>query len=204
MPDFDISGACAYAEKRLAAELSPALSYHSLAHTRDDVVPAARRLAAMEGIGGELVQLLHTAAWFHDIGFIKRRTGHEETSAAIAATALPRFGYSAGQVAIVVELILATQVPQQPRTQLAMALVDADMDSLGRDDFMATSQALREELAAFKQTIAEPAWLERQLRLLRSHRYFTPSARALRDAQKARNIALLERLLGSAPGRAPR
>ena len=44
-PDF--KRARQYALERLERELPPTLIYHSLAHTRDDVVPAAERLAAL-------------------------------------------------------------------------------------------------------------------------------------------------------------
>ncbi len=39
-----------YARRRLERELSPGLTYHSLEHTRQDVVPAAQVFAAGEGI----------------------------------------------------------------------------------------------------------------------------------------------------------
>lgn len=50
-PDFE--QAKLYAMQRLEAELPPQRVYHNVAHTRDDVVPAAERLAVMEGISGE-------------------------------------------------------------------------------------------------------------------------------------------------------
>ena len=58
----DIEKVKQYILERLAHELSPALYYHSIAHTRDDVVPAAERLAVMEGVAGEDLLLVLTAA----------------------------------------------------------------------------------------------------------------------------------------------
>jgi uncharacterized protein len=191
--------ACEYARIRLQNELSPTLCYHSLVHTRDDVVPAAERLAASAGItdGGDLL-LLRTAAWYHDLGFVERRDQHECAGAAIAMAALPLFGYSGDEITTVVNMILATQLPQAPRTRLEQILVDADLDSLGREDFFTTSLALRDELAAAGMTTTRKEWYQRQLRFLRSHRYFTLEARRLRDAQKQHNIARLESLSGGA------
>src|SRR5512143_3982398 len=114
----DIEQACAYALQRLAHELSPKLFFHSLAHTRDDVVPAALRLAELTGIDGQDAQLLRTAACYHDLGFIERRDGHEQVSARVAATVLPSFGYSPEQVACVVGMIYATRLPQSPANLL--------------------------------------------------------------------------------------
>src|SRR5690242_17751567 len=56
-PQPDFARAHAYALARLERELSPALCYHSVAHTRDDVVVAAERLAALEGVDGEALLL---------------------------------------------------------------------------------------------------------------------------------------------------
>jgi uncharacterized protein len=186
-----------YACRRLR-KLPAILTYHSLAHTRDDVVLAVERLVAMLGVSGTDLVLVRTAAYFHDIGFVERPDQHEAASVRIAASALQRFGYTPAQIATVEEIIMATRVPQTPRTLLDQILVDADLDSLGRGDFLRTSLALRAELAAFGTESTEAEWYARQLDFLRRHRYFTSAARALRDAGKRRNIALLETLIGIA------
>ena len=66
-----------YALHRLERELSPNLLYHGIAHTRDDVVLAVKLLANMEGIHGDSLSLLLTAAWFHDLGFVEQPQYHE-------------------------------------------------------------------------------------------------------------------------------
>src|SRR5205085_3432874 len=96
-PDF--ASARAYVLGRLERELSPLLCYHSVMHTRDDVVMAAERLAALEGVSGEALLLLRTAAYFHDLGFIEQREQHELIGARVAAEALPHFGYRPDQIA---------------------------------------------------------------------------------------------------------
>jgi hypothetical protein len=113
---------------------------------------------------------------------------------------LPRFGYTPSQVTAIEGMIMATRLPQTPHTLLEQILADADLDSLGRDDFLQMSLALFVELAARGDEIPEAVWYARQLDFLRSHRYFTRAARALRDAGKLRNIALLEQLVGQAGG----
>lgn len=195
MSSLDVEQACAYALSRLASELSPKLAFHSLTHTRDDVVPATLRLAAQLGIDGEELMLLRTAACYHDLGFIELRDGHEEVSARIASEALPHFGYSPAQVACVVGMIRATKLPQSPKTPLEQVLADADLDSLGRADFFSRNQALRDELAAFDQVMSDALWYRNQLAFLQSHHYWTPAAAALRGPHKQQHIAeLIERL----------
>jgi uncharacterized protein len=191
----DIEGAREYALKRLETELVPYLYYHSAAHTRDDVVPAAERLAQLEHINGENFLLLRTAAFFHDIGFVEQPQNHEKISARIAGEVLPQFGYQPGQIRTIQSLILATQLPHVPETLLEAILADADLDSLGREDFMARSQALRDEQQAFGITVNDEDWYRAQIKFLTDHKYFTHSAKTLRDGQKSQNIQQLRHIL---------
>lgn len=194
----DLEGARGYALGRLACELPAALVYHSLAHTRDEVVPAAERLAALSGVGGAGLLLLRTAAYFHDLGFVVQRHDHELASAQIAGAVLPGFGYGPRQVARVVGMIHATRLPQRPRGLLEQLLADADLDLLGREDFLARNEDLRREQATGGQALGDAAWLAGQLRFLADHRYWTAAARSLRDGGKAANIAALRALLARA------
>ena len=184
-----------YALHRLEQELSPKLTYHGITHTRDDVVPAVKSLAGMEGIQGESLYLLLTAAWFHDLGFIEQPLYHELISARIAVQVLPDFGYTTDQVEIIRWAILATALPQSPTTLLEEVLTDADLDVLGRDDFMSRNGNLRRELAFFGKDHSDIEWYTGQLKFVEAHTYFTSSAHTLRDAGKLKNIADLKHVL---------
>lgn len=185
-----------YAEDRLERELSPDLLYHSLTHTRDEVVPAAQRLAGLEGIQGVSLKLLLTAAWFHDIGYVESTHFHELISARIAAQILPSFGYTARQVEIVRWAILATALPQSPQNLLEQVLTDADLDVLGHDgDFMPRNRDLRSELANLGRKFTDIEWYTNQVRFMTNHAYFTKSARSLRNAQKSLNLARIGNIL---------
>ncbi|HEX9372313.1 MAG TPA: HD domain-containing protein [Roseiflexaceae bacterium] len=198
-PDFE--RARSYALERLERELSPMLFYHSLAHTRDEVAPATQRLAELTRVGGEALLLLRTAAYYHDIGFVERRDDHESIGARIAAAALPDFGYTPPQVDAIRGMIIATRLPQAPRTLLEQLLADADLDVLGREDFLARNQALREELAAEGIRSADAQWYADQLRFMRAHRYWTAAAQSARGALKLQNIARLAQLLAERQAR---
>ena len=181
-----------YAIHRLEHELSPALLYHGIAHTRDEVVPAVERLAGLEGIQGESLSLLLTAAWFHDIGYVEQATHHELIGARIAVQVLPSFGYTDGEVEVVRWAILATALPQSPTSLLEEILADADLDVLGREDFMQRNQDLRAELALLGKEFTDTEWYTRQIQFVEQHQYFTASARSSRDMQKSLNIAVLK------------
>jgi uncharacterized protein len=191
----DFERARNYALARLDSELSPTLYYHSLGHTRDFAVPAAERLADMEGVISAEKLLLVTAAYFHDLGYLEQMADHERISARIAAEKLPSFGCSAEQIEVIQGIILATRLPQTPHTLLEEIMADADLDVLGSHDFLIHNQELRAEMAALGSLSSDESWYRSQLDFLRSHRYFTVSQRRLRDGQKNRNIAALAQLL---------
>lgn len=195
MNQLDFERARQYALERLEHELPPTLTYHSLAHTRDEVVPAAERLAAMEGIMGESLLLLRTAAFFHDVGFVERRNGHEVASARIAERVLPEFGYSPAQIQSIRGMILATEIGRTPTTHLEQILADADLDLLGREEYAQRSQDLRDELAALGHSAPDMDWYQSQQELLETHQYFTATARTLRAAGKQRNLSWVRALL---------
>jgi uncharacterized protein len=184
-----------YAINRLEHKLSPDLLYHGITHTRDEVVPAVERLAGMEGIQGESLYLLLIAAWFHDIGYVEQATHHELIGARIAVQVLPSFGYSESEVEIVRWAILATALPQSPKSLLEEILADADLDVLGREDFIQRNGDLRCELALLGKEFTDEEWYTRQLKFVEEHKYFTVSARSSKNTQKSLNIAKLKNRL---------
>lgn len=189
-PDFD--KARQYVFARLAHDLSPHLTYHSYQHTCNDVLPAAARLGRASAIGEEDFLLLTTAALFHDTGFLSTYYDHEEQSIVIASTVLPDLGYSASQIEQISGLIAATKMPQRPNGLLQELLCDADLDLLGREDFMHLNQMLLQELRHYsKRPISDETWLRDQTQFLETHHFFTPAAKEMRTAGKLRNLALM-------------
>jgi uncharacterized protein len=194
----DFEGARQFALARLEKELPAELTYHSLRHTRDEVLPAAHRLAEMTGVPEADVRLLETAAVYHDLGYTQQRQEHERMGAELVAQILPGFGFGPAQIAAIQGMIMATQLPQSPRTLLEQILADADLDVLGRDDFATRNRDLRDELATSGTQISDERWYTSQLQMLENHHYWTAAARALRAEGKASNIALVRGLLAQA------
>ncbi|HZD57749.1 MAG TPA: HD domain-containing protein [Anaerolineales bacterium] len=183
-----------YVLSRLERELSPKLIYHSISHTRDTVVPAARCLARVEGLDEYTCELLQTAAYFHDIGFIEQYVDHEEVGIRIAAEILPEFGYGPNDILAIQKMILATKLPQSPQSLPEKILADADLDVLGREDFLKRNRDLRTEMEAFGKCFEDGEWCASQLRFLQTHHYWTEAAQRLRHKTKLINIGLLEKL----------
>jgi uncharacterized protein len=190
----DYKAAKDYVLHRLEQDLNPQLFYHSLAHTRDEVAPAAALFASKEGVGGKDFQLLMTMVFFHDVGFTVKYDDHESASIGIATNILPGFGFMPEDIATICNAIEATRLPQSPNTLLEKILVDADLDNLGKEDFFQRSWDLRRELAALGRGVSDEQWYASQMKFLKGHKYWTVAARELRGAQKQRNIADLEKL----------
>ncbi|MBH8559640.1 HD domain-containing protein [Hymenobacter negativus] len=189
----------AFIVRKLRQGLAPTLYYHSLAHTLD-VAQAAQTLAAAEGVtDGESLTLLRTAALYHDAGFLHTYDGHEARSCDIARATLPEFGYSPGQIEKICALITATQYPQEPHCHLAQILCDADLDYLGRPDFVPISTSLFRELTARQLIASEHAWFQLQERFLTGHRYWTATALTLRAAPKQARLDHIRARLAAWP-----
>lgn len=191
-PQPDYSQAISYAIKRLETELPSYLTYHNCWHTQGDVLPAAVRLAQQCGFSDREVRLIEVAAAYHDIGFLYTNEEHEIVGASIVAQVLPEYGFGWPEIERIINLIMATRLPQSPGDLLEQCLADADLDALGRDDFPERSEALRLETAALGQPLDSLEWDKRQLPFLEAHQYFTAAARTLRDTAKQEHIALLK------------
>lgn len=181
-----------YIVKRLAGDLPEGLHYHGIHHTKD-VCKAVERLAIWEGVKGEELYLLKTAALYHDAGFIHSYESNEPIGANLAKEMLPTFGYTEAQIEQVIELIEATKIPQNPKNHLEEIMCDSDLDYLGRGDFYPIAETLRQELMEFGKLADEPKkWIEMNIGFLSSHGYFTKSAKERREPEKQKRILELK------------
>lgn len=171
------------------------LSYHSVEHVKD-VFNACKMLAASEGVAGENLKLLLTAALFHDSGFLKGPKEHEKKSCQIAKKHLPDFDYTPEQIKVICGMIMATKVPQEPQNHLEEIICDADLDYLGRDDFFEIGDKLYSELNMYGMLNTEDEWNKLQVRFLEAHHYFTKTAIKLRQRKKDKHLKLIKSKIG--------
>lgn len=176
-----------YIVERLEKELPSNLHYHDLRHTLD-VCAAVERLALMEGIEGDNIFLLKTAALYHDAGFVKQYSNNEEIGADLAKEVLPRFGYTDEQIEVIHQLINATKIPHKPNNKLEEIICDADLDYLGGDEFHPIADKLKLELMEREIVKSDKQWDELQVKFLEAHHYFTDTAIRLRQPNKQKRI----------------
>ncbi|ASU31983.1 HD domain-containing protein [Mucilaginibacter xinganensis] len=177
--------------QRLKTELPGHLVYHNADHAKD-VYDAAKHIAEAQGIAGEELTLLLTAAYYHDSGFLIKAEGHEEESCRIARETLPYYGYTRDEIAKICGMILATRLPQSPQNLLEEILADADLDNLGRDDFFIISERLFLESLYLGKAATKDEWNGQQINFMENHRYFTKSAINLRQAKKDANLGRIK------------
>jgi uncharacterized protein len=176
--------------------LSPSLLYHGKHHTLD-VLKVTRQLCVLERVGRQNTLLLKTAALFHDTGFMRSTKDHEWHGCDIARTFLPQFGYTTADIEAICGMIMATKIPQSPKTSLEAILCDADLDYLGRPDFYPIGQTLFQELKNLGVLHDEQTWNRIQVNFLSAHQFFTPTNIAAREPVKQQYLNELRMLIST-------
>ena len=179
---------------KLEKGLNPDIEYHNIKHTID-VVNEAEKIAISENVSEEELHLIKTAALLHDIGFIIGYSDHEESSVKLAKEILPHFWYSPEQIKTISELIYVTKSPPRPENLLEKIMCDADLDYLGRPDFIHGSKRLFEEMFKFNMIKSEKEWNKVQVKFLEGHQYFTETARKNREINKNIQLEKLKALI---------
>ncbi|MFN8345771.1 MAG: HD domain-containing protein [Spirosomataceae bacterium] len=183
--------------RKLTNHLSPDLTYHGVHHVQD-VLNVCRQYIKRLKIKGREAQLLLTGALIHDIGFLYTYRDHEEKGVAIAHELLPQYGFDREEIELISGLILATKVPQYPKTKLEQIICDADLDYLGRSDFDPISESLFQELQNVNLLHNRLTWDNIQIKFLESHSYHTPYAQKYRQPQKSARLEEIKQRVAQA------
>jgi class 3 adenylate cyclase/ligand-binding sensor domain-containing protein len=167
------------------------LYYHNVKHTID-VVTQVELIGRAEGVNDQEMLILKTAALFHDMGHLVNYDTHEEESVKLAKKILPEYKYTSTQVRQICELITVTQMPPRPKNLLEEIMCDADLDYLGRTDFVPVSINLYKELAERNKIDSILEWNQMQLRFIKNHQYFTQTAQKLREVNKKNQLQKIQ------------
>lgn len=175
----------------LNEKLPEYLTYHNTAHTLY-VLDKAIHIAEKEGVNKKDLQLVKIAALYHDIGFIKSHTEHEEEGCKIASKQLKAYGYSKEDIDKVCGMIMATKIPQKPKTPLENIIADADLEYFGTNRFRPVSELLFKELRHYNPSLSEKEWNKIQIEFLEKHNYHTKYCNRYKDFRKQRNLGYLK------------
>lgn len=176
----------------LNTHLENAFVYHNLTHTQN-VVKKATELADLGKLDAQSKKLLIVSAWFHDVGFIKSIDGHEAHSAVLAKAFLKKHKCTADEINVVNDLILATKMDFEPKTQLEKFIRDADCAHIGNKNFSNVSELLRKEWELTNlKTLTDSDWINENINFLtKNHKFNSDLAVSLWEKGKSKNLSLL-------------
>lgn len=184
------------------------LAYHNLAHT-ETVVSNAGQIARHYQLGEKDFFIVMTAAWFHDTGYL---TGgaedHEMRGADIAAKFLKESQVDEETIQMMRQCILATRMPQSPKSLIEQIVCDADLYHFGTDEFAERNKLMRREAESRLRTkITKSDWRKSTIRFMEAHHFQTDYGRNLLEDKKKENLKDLKakdtaekKLTGVAPG----
>jgi len=178
----------AIAENILRNDISPKLVYHSIDHTRS-VVKAFIEIANASNLSEKEFELGAVAAWFHDTGYTKTTTFHEQESIEIFNAKVSSDDFTDNEISTIHELIQGTRMPQQPSTMLGKVLCDADLHHLGTELFFEQSDLLKKEVEnETERSIKKEMWNVDSYYFLRGHKFFTPYAKKTFGPKQDENL----------------
>ena len=180
--------------EQMQRDLPKNLYYHNLKHTTDAIYRVTD-IGTKENVSEEDLLLLRCAALFHDSGFMASYDNNEEIGARLAHQTLARYKFSREQIDIVKGIINATKVPQNPHNLLEEIMCDADLDYLGRPDFIPISQNLFRELYERGKIDSIEQWNKMQYKFITQHHYFTETAKRSGEPGKQQVLKELKELI---------
>jgi predicted metal-dependent HD superfamily phosphohydrolase len=196
MADIDIQAVRIHVTQLFDGQLPEGITYHDLDHTQY-VADQARIIGRESGLTDVEQDIAETAAWFHDVGFLRSIEDHESESQKMAREYLSSEGISGEVIDEVHKCIEATRMPQDPKGDpIAAVVCDADMSYLSEEFYIERTMLLRAEWNNTKEKkLSKKDYYIETLELFNNHRYYTEYASQKMTPGKFRNFQiLLERL----------
>lgn len=175
--------------------------FHNIEHTKD-VVNAVQIIGPQSDLSEDELESAIVAAWLHDIGYAEGAQDHEHNAAMKAKELLERLGASPKKQHDVTEAIMATKVPQNPKSLIGKVICDADLFHLSSDQCEHKGTKLREEWALVgDRKLTDEEWLRTNLEFMEGHRYHTPYGQTILQQGKKKNIKRLRKLINPDKGK---
>lgn len=172
---------------KLEAELHKDLYFHTVSYARH-LYQHSELITKAAGVDLEETLLIKTASLLMNTGYTEVYENHENRSAIFARTILQEYNYSEKQITLISNLILSTKWPPDPRNVLEMILYDIKMEYLGRADYTRLYKLLFLEQNQYLKSVDEQEFKRRQIKVLEQYKYYTESARRLREVTPEEQI----------------
>lgn len=182
----------AFVSKLLRENTPPYLVYHNLDHTRE-VVENAKLIAKHENFTPDETNILLTAAWFHDTGYIKTYIAHEQESITIATDFLKKKKVDEAIIEVIANCIKATIYARKPASKLEKALRDADFMHLGKNNYPEYAELIRKEWNdAGVKSMKKGEFEEESVKMFQDHTFYTDYGRRELTGTKEKNLEVLQ------------
>lgn len=163
--------------------------YHNLSHTQR-VVSKVQELIEDSNLSDSEKHQLTIAAWFHDTGFTKKIKGHEAESVKIATQFLQTHEVSEKNIEVISELIMATQMSHEPKTELEGLIRDADSAHISSKKYENYASLLRKEWElTLDKKVSKSEWIEENIKFLTNHSFYSALATSKWQSRKGKNLA---------------
>jgi predicted metal-dependent HD superfamily phosphohydrolase len=173
-----------YVRNLLDKELSKDCLFHTIEHTLD-VVHNAEIIGDYSNLCEECKDVLRIAALFHDVGYIDSYEDHEVGSAAYASQFLKSKNIHESIIKQVVDSILATKMPQEPKDDISKILCDADLMNMTFDDYFEHIDLMRQEWEKTgKAKLNKQQAYRTSLEFFESHQYQSEYGRKVLQPKK--------------------
>ena len=175
---------------KYASEINEALYYHNLDHTIQ-VSQKAAWLANEMDLNDRDTFVVLAATWFHDLGYLSGKVEEHEQLGANAAVGFLE-NMDQGILDDVRNCILATKMPQEPKTILEKIVCDADLFHLGTSEFPQRNMLMRKEYNRINgKNISKKEWRKESQAWLKGHSFHTEVCKQSLENKKRKNIKSL-------------
>ncbi len=182
-----------FVKELLDTKLPEDVIFHTGAHA-EYVADKAKLIGKNSGLSDEDIRLVEFCALFHDVGFTVSPENHEPESVNIAKEFLAKYDVDPEVINKVEECILATKMPQNPKSLVAKVLCDADLYHLSCDNYFEHIEALRKEWSKIScMKIGRKKFYGLSIIFFNKHNYFTDYAKKELTPKKENNLQELNK-----------
>lgn len=163
--------------------------FHNFGHTLQ-IFNLTKQICVFEKLNTSDTEPILLAALFHDTGLARIYKGHEFISAAFAQEFLTENKFPKRKIKLVVDCILATQIPNTPKNHAERILCDAVMGYMANTSI--TERALDLQLEwdyLLKHKKISGEWRDTFYRYIKGHRYHTNYGKVFLSKNKVLAIA---------------
>lgn len=175
-------------------ELDVHLFFHDIRHTLD-VLEQTVAIGAREEVAPEELCLLKVAALYHDYGYIRGRKKHIDRSVCLFMRDASDYNLTPDQIQRIVSCIRATNFFKKPEGQLEKIIADANLDYLGREDFILNEQTIYLEYLSDNEVANRLEWYEGLLKFMQSHQFYNASSIIKRSDKKTENMTYVKSMI---------